>query len=266
MALWLPTDTANAGTGWLDANDASTIMVASGAASQITSKGSLSIVGSNSTPAAQPLYNASARNGTGGLILDGSNDFLSLTTTNIPTGDLTILLAGYMNTPGFAGQWRRLFGLGGSRDDNQSIQFVKRGSDNKAAEMTIGPGTSTADWMGLDHLMMVVKSGTTGSLYIDDVLVGTGTFAATLLKTVAYIGRGVQYADFWPGIFQQLVVHDRVLTEAERRRLFGWASWATGQAGKNLASDNPYLTAAPTTDGGAPVVPATRPRRILMLR
>jgi hypothetical protein len=251
------TDIPGVNIGRLGAED---VVAANWATTGWVSRGSLAIVGTQTTTANQPTV--STRNGKPAIALT-SSQFVNLSTDNLPTGDMTMFVAAYMNNIG-TGQWRRVMSMGnGSTDDNTCCQIVRKGSNNYIGEFTIGTGTT--DWGGVDALVCVTKKGTVGKVWVNDVLVATGAFASVLSKAKAYIGRGQQYADNWPGLVQQGMYGDQCLSDAMVRKTFAWASYYTGQNGANVAADNPDKAAAPTvSDGsGGTTPPATVRRRMV---
>lgn len=170
-----------------------------------------------------------------------------------------MFVAAFMTNVG-GGQWRRAMTMGnGSNDDNTCCQIIRKGSNNFISEFTLG--SSSIDWGGIDALVLVTKKGTVGKLWVNDVLVATGTFAAALSKAKAYLGRGQQYADNFPGIIQQGMFADQAISDAMVRKTFAWASYYTGQNGANLAADNPDKAAAPTVDDGSGGGVAVKRRR-----
>lgn len=246
---WLPTDLGTALLAWWDASDTSTMSPTptNGAAVQTwTAKGGIGIVASQTTAASQPVWQSTGRNGKPCLYLNsGSSQCFSFDPTQFLRSTIAASVAGYIDNVGQfvgSGYWCRAFAFGDA-DDSTSLQIIQRGDTNTAGEYTLGGSTLT--WVGVDRFVEVTAINNAGTLTVDGTQTNTGTFGGTFAGTLGFIGRGLSYTDYWPGLFQQIVVTDGSLTAAQQQQLQGWESWADGKNGGNLPFGHPYKYGPP---------------------
>ena len=167
-----------------------------------------------------PTYNSA--NG-GSLVFDGTNDYVSLNPSTIPTGgEITVGIWNYGITNLVGGS---IFGASSGSDRtinihlpwNNSVVYWDCGNDGANFDRVNTSTLSAAQWQNSWHYWTFTKNASTGvmNIYLDGILNTTGTALTRTIKTplTASIGNFV-------GVYQnsrvaKLDVYNRALTATE---------------------------------------------------
>lgn len=236
--------------------DASNVTTLALSGNQVTSWGSSvgSCVAAQATSSQQPTYSATARNGLPGIVFSGTN-YLSLSEVyNFPgtTTASTIVVVGY----------------GGTSTTTSNITAFSYGVGSTAADRILGYGNnssgcwasfdgsldqhSTTGWALNDRIIVwqVSAGGTNSQINVDGQLTGetatTGTAANTILAR-GCIGSlpTASISGAFTGVIQEILVFNRLLSDAERQSLEGYLALKWGLK-SHLPGGHPYSASGPT--------------------
>jgi uncharacterized protein len=201
--------------------------------------------------------------------LSGSTQYVSMPTGIVSTlNDFTIATWVKLNA---VSTWARIFDIGTGATVNMFL-VPSAGSTIRFAITTGGSGSeqringTAALPSGTWKHVAVTLSGSTGTLYVDGVQVGTNT-AMTLKPSslgstnLNYIGKS-QYADpYLNGLVDDFRIYDRALSAAEVSTLFSGATPTPSVTpGGPTATPTPSSTPTPTpTVGPTPTTGPTNP-------
>lgn len=247
-ANWTP---AQITTGlWLDAADAGTLTLESGAVSQWNDKSGNSrhVVQSNS--ARQPLFQAAGFNGLPAVDFDGSNDFLKNATYQ-PSGALTCALVFnrdtssgvFVNVQRSGGIFEVVGPFGGGY---RNITFTGTGAGT-------GIGFDMASGGTAQNAIMIIQYDGTGTAVTDYVARLNG--APQSLSSSAPLGylpetglciggRAVQNLGFFNGRISEMVLREGVTNLSDSQKIEGYLAHKWGLTA-NLPSNHPYKVNPP---------------------
>lgn len=252
-ANWTP---AQITTGlWLDAADAGTLTLESGAVSQWNDKSGNSrhVVQSNS--ARQPLFQAAGFNGLPAVDFDGSNDFLKNATYQ-PSGALTCALVFNRDTNSgvFVNVQRSggIFEVAGSFGGGyRNITFTGTGPGNGIGT---GIGFDMSSGGTAQNAIMVIQYDGAGTLATDYVarlngvaqsLSSSGLLGYQSETGLCIGGRAVQDLAFFNGLISEVVLREGVTNLSDSQKIEGYLAHKWGLTA-NLPADHPYKSVAPT--------------------
>ena len=243
--LWTPASITTA--LWIDANDASTLTIASGAVSQWDDKSGNSRHLSQATSSQRPAYNATGYNSTMPLItFDGSNDVLSATTGQTGISNVSLFIAmRYVSATGED----LSFGFG--QGTNAIRYFYTAGSTQGFAAFAndVPSSSISIDAGGGFHLFEVVQNGTAVSLWRDGspdttlprTISSPNTISSNSIGLGGYPGSGSYYSNI--AVLECVALYEAVTTSV-RQNLEGYLAWKWNLA-DSLPSDHPYKASAP---------------------
>ncbi|GJD92499.1 hypothetical protein BHAOGJBA_6053 [Methylobacterium hispanicum] len=250
-SLWTPAQFGTDLLLWLDGRDPATMVRdANSAVSQWSDKSASARHAAQATGGARPIYSASARNSTGGLIFDGSDDVLTFSTAGLPVDSAasTMVVVGRPtnNTAGGIGYGQR------SNNQMRCVQEINRGSS-----VQYGTWASDLDngitWSGFDRI--VIAEQAQGSNPLVSVTQNGATSQKSLTTTSTpsgstgtvgnWPGSGIISGTYWGGVIQSCLILNRILTQEERDKLTGYLAWSFNLAA-SLPAGHPYKSAAPT--------------------
>jgi hypothetical protein len=151
---------------WLDASDASSVVLNGSTVSQWSDKSGNGRNATQGTANNQPTFSAAARNGRSVLSFDGSNDSL-LTSSFSISQPFTIALVGKINSTAANGN----FSDGGT--SGRAAVFFTTGNGGQWATfagVAISGGVANTDW----HVFHAHFNGSSSSLYVDGASVASG--------------------------------------------------------------------------------------------
>jgi hypothetical protein len=248
-ALWTPADITTA--LWLDAADASTITLESGAVSQWNDKSGNGRNFAQSASGNRPTYASTGLNGKPTLAFD-TNDFMELS-SGLISNLFTIVAVANANTLNVNGG---LF-AGRSKTNTAPVHQFDRESTNArivyrgdAAGPVAAAGQGTLTFA--DYIVACSQSSTLLGLSLNGnnlTTVAASNVAATLSIDVYTVGA------FFPGSLIVQSFHNGDISEIvyvagqpstdTRQRIEGYLAHKWGLTA-NLPNDHPYKTAAPT--------------------
>jgi len=174
------------------------------------------------------IYGASWVDGKVGRALDfnGIDNYVEL--TSLPfTGAVDATLEAWIKfTAGAeAGFYRKIICLGNQAID-ENIQIYKE-ADGDIAAGVWGRGPVNARQAALNdgkyhHIVGVFKGGTTVSLYVDGIFIGSDTQGYNVTEgatTAKHIGGRID-GDYWLGIIDEVRIYNRVLSANEIKERF----------------------------------------------
>lgn len=245
---------------WWDFGDAATITLNSGNSASVIGK-KIGVLFENATSSEQPIWSATARNGKGGIVCDGTRRLL-FNDVRLPACS-GMGIAGYNGQPSGTQSWA--WSLGGP-NAFQTCRCIARSADYddgggigrtshyNFSDQFYDSGTNV--WGGTDKFMLYARSNSGPSGNTDDTFLYKNGNAADAWVPCAQLGisnnigsiGGNDDAPSFIGVYQDLflITYGTILTTVQNGLLAGWESWKNGKAGSNLASDHPYKTRAPT--------------------
>ena len=252
--MWTPTQLGNNVKAWWDASVLSTITQSSGLVSSWASKVG-SITADQSILSNKPTYIATARNSLPGIIFDGIDDNLTMSSiSELPLGTTSgvLFIVGYNN---HKDSYRSIqmaygsafYGAGNLKDsrviycDESDIVFIS----SWGSELS-----STSSWSSQDRIIVCeFIGGTSGAVTID----GNASISGSLdyntgSNTGGYIGDG----EFIPGTgrlpssctIQECGIISGTLSTADRQRLEGYLAWKWKLRWR-LPTTHPYYSRPP---------------------
>ncbi|MCJ8138980.1 hypothetical protein [Falsirhodobacter halotolerans] len=243
---WTPQDLP-ALRAWWDASDRGTMTLDGAALGQWRDKVG-GIVWTQDTAASRPQWNATARNGTPGVILSGGRTMAGgIGGLPLAAAARSMLVSAWSDEPAVG---RVVFGWGRFARGQMMCLRVGTRSDAMRIDKHSNPENATVTWDGKDRCVIHTRdAGTTGTFafWVDGTAGGSGTGAGMATAT-----GGSQLGSYPDGsnvpeatVVQQILVFDDVLTTEARHRLEGWESHKTGKGGWNLPEGHPFRAAPP---------------------
>lgn len=237
---------------WLDPSDTNTVTVVTGV-SLITDKSPSGYDASQGTGANQPAYSAGALGGLNAMSFDGSNDFLTITwSTAISTAYTLAVICNWDGGGGGADGRRFLWestsagsdiftpGLAFASGAAPRALLAYHGQNSALATVT----TSSTYGAGV-RMIVVTRSGTTTTVYVDGVSAGTATGGTPGTTTGLRLGtfRGANNRWF-SGLIGEVSFWDRALTVREVEKVFGVLAHKWG-ATNTLSATSSYKRIPP---------------------
>jgi hypothetical protein len=256
---WEPDNIASL-VGWYDAYDDESLVIYVDAGDQTLvntwiNKANTTITASQTTDTEKPLYSATARNSKPGLIFDGTNDRLPLSTiTNLPTGQANsvIMAVGYI---GSYPNYGRLIAWGGTTGTHPMRGLGTSTTSGYHTLQTWNSGDSHSGmaWNG-DNIVYQAYLKTGSNMYTKYHINGSSTanVGNTLTSASTSTSRGVigdaatttDSADSLNGTIQEILIFNEELPDALRQKVEGYLAHKWGLTSL-LPSDHPYKTEAP---------------------
>ena len=255
--LWTPADIAT--DLWLDAADASTITLDSGAVSQWADKSGNSRHATQGTSSARPTVAPAALNGLNVLTFDGINDFLSLGTALGRPQKYTILSVHRITKSLSASQ--AIIASGASTGASASACATIASEAGGQGDCFWNYGNGTAYRWGyatgaitintfmqhcLRHVNGVQNESVykNGSLITNNYLAGTATAVGGAAQPWS-VGRFGDYTGWYlGGNIAEIVVLLSAASTADRQKIEGYLAHKWGLAA-GLPSGHPYKSTAP---------------------
>lgn len=242
---WTPADTTTA--LWLDANDATTLTLVSGAVSQWNDKSGRGYNLSQATASQRPAYSSTGYNSAMPVVtFDGSNDILSASNGQTGISNISMFIAmRYVSATGED----LIFGFG--QGGNTSRYLYTSGSTQGFAAFSndVPSSSISIDAGGNFHLFEVVQDGTSVYLWRDGVADTTlprpintpGTISSESIALGGYPISGSYYGNI--AVLEAIAFYEAVST-ATRQNVEGYLAWKWGLA-SSLPSSHPYKLFAP---------------------
>ena len=234
---------------WLDAADASTVTVVSGAVSQWNDKSGNSRHATQSTSGKRPLFAATGLNSMPAIDCDGTDDELLLAGVTALTSVFQSLFV-VAKRDNAGGRTEVSIGIGGLPSGN-GIADVPRWSDNVMYSF-LGyiPNRPTPTSVITD--LPYITSLTGGSVqrsYTNGTLIGTGTTqsATPFSVTAGYIGSGTAITAataYFDGKISEIVLLPQEASTVTRQLVEGYLAHKWGLTA-NLPAGHPYKTVGP---------------------
>lgn len=242
MALFTPADIVT--TAWFDADDSSTISIATGVSLWLDKSGNGYHV-TQATTANQPLVIPAGMNGRAVIRFDGSNDQLDSPASFPIVGDTAFsVFAVYKKltvTKGSVFGWGLWSGIGGSGiwDDNTTFAYHYYNSVYYAGPLL---ANSVATNFGYIKAPGLVSS--TSNLYRDGVSVGSAGGNGT---PNMYANRALTIGNFlapatakwFHGDLAELIIISSAVDQTTRQKIEGYLAWKWG-TNSALAAGHPY--------------------------
>jgi hypothetical protein len=241
---WSPAEISTA--LWLDAADASTVTLVSGAVSQWNDKSGNGRHVAQATPTARPQIQSNELNGGAVIRFDGVNDLMlgDLTTTIAQPVSLFATTKKLSNP---ADLNARLFHASSSIAAEANIFLPLAATLSGDYVLNYGTNTEPAVAFGSQwHIYESIANGTSSLIRKDavqDVTVSPGTNGCSRYFSIG--GRHHDGLRNYNGDIAELVLIPGLPTTATRQRIEGYLAHKWGLTA-NLPSDHPYKTVAPT--------------------
>ena len=244
MALWTPAEIDIA--IWLDADDASTITLATGV-SEWRDKSGNGRHAVQATGSLQPALTAGGLNGKDVITWDGTGKFLTGAYSRTLGAQSVFAVFKYTGTEVAA----RIFTQSNAGTDWQIaggyIPILRNGTT--AAICSHAAGTmysSVAAALDTPMVFGAVHTGTTSSNRKDGGAEATSTFTISAAITRYLLGIATEgYGGALTGLIAEVVVIDAAVDTETRQRIEGYLAWKWGLVA-SLPADHPYKSAAPT--------------------
>jgi hypothetical protein len=242
--LWTP---ANITTAlWLDAADASTVTLESGAVSQWNDKSGngRNLIQGNAL--AQPTYNLASLNGLNTLSFDGTNDTMASVSSTLPTGNSarSMLVVYKPNrtsaTNAIAGQ-----SLNTSSSSYFSLHFrVTPAGDPYFAGF--GNDLTDSAAISLDpKIAGVTHDGVTTTLFRNATQIAQGPKTLNTNSGIFRVGSSIGSIEFAQMLVAEIVFVSASISALNRQQLEGYLAHKWGLTA-SLPNDHPYKSVAPT--------------------
>jgi len=172
-----------------------------------------SIGGNDATPVNWPVYNDTEQ----AVQFDGNNEYCRTNFKISHFYDNFSFSIIYKFSGSTSATYQALLGnqsenfFVGKNDGNTNIG-IQDGNYNSAV------ATSTDAWDGNWHQITYTRSGSTGTLYLDGVQVGSGSFTGADASDVYIGGKGISY--FLTGYVKQVRVYNSAITAANVRKSY----------------------------------------------
>ena len=215
IGSFIPTDISDLAL-WLDASDSSTITFNGSDASAWADKSGNGKNCVQGTPSRQPTYNATGMNSKGTLIFDGSNTTMENAGLSVTQPNTIIIVA----SQDVQGSNKKMFDA-----INASPQLIESGSVSDDIQMYAGSNVSSIAsivTIGDPFVCSAVFNGGSSYLYFNGAYANLGNVGANNL-TNYIVGADHSIADFWNGKISEILVFDKALSDAERRRVEDYA-------------------------------------------
>lgn len=248
VPLWTPLATLENGAtlaAWWNPRDTSKITFNGSQVASFTDSKS-GIVLSQSTSANQPVWSATARNGTPGLIFNGTTQFLqSAASPGLPA--TATAFAAMVQAFSNASFFQVALSWDGSEGEQAALREI--GTDPPYFFNSNTALQATATWNGVDTFVFGAADGISTLQ-----LMQNGAAAGFISSYTPSVGNGADPIlmgarnpahAFWSGVIQDCFIINGVLSGADYQRFTGYVSWNTGLNGSNLPTGHPYKNAPP---------------------
>ena len=242
--LWSP---ANITTAlWLDAEDASTVTLDSGAVSQWRDKSGNSRNATQSTATNRPLYTAAAQNSLSALSFDGSNDTLELASTSLFTsGNADIaVFAAYKATDTSYGALLANYSAGAfAIYFGNVVPYLEPWGAYNGANVDVDSGTYA---LNKNYLISLIRSSGSFTGWTDGSQKNTVANSNSVGGATAWrIGSNTANGEVAGMDLYEIICINSAPSGPVREKLEGYLAHKWGLAA-NLPSDHPYKTVGPT--------------------
>jgi len=154
---------------------------------------------------------------------NGTSDYISFS-GQATTGNNASISVWIKYTAGNDSNYRKVFVIGAQSSGNE-IQFYKENTSGQLSFSVWGSGPTNAKATLNDgiwhHIVGVASGGTSLSLYVDGVLIGTDAIAFTIASGGMAIGRDWNTAaNYWSGQIGKVNVWNRAITSTEIKELY----------------------------------------------
>ena len=234
---------------WLDAADASTVTIVSGAVSQWNDKSGNSRHATQSTSGKRPLFAATGLNSMPAIDCDGTDDELLLTgVTSLTSVFQSLFVVAKRDNAG--GRTEISIAIG-NPSTGDSIAEVPRWSDN-VMYTQVGYTANRPVPTSVITDLPYITSATGGSIqrsYTNGTLIGTGTSQSTTAfsVTAGYIGSGTAVSisnRYFDGKISEIVLLPQEASTVTRQLVEGYLAHKWGLT-TNLPAGHPYKTVGP---------------------
>ena len=177
-----------------------------------------------------------------GLVFDGTSGSTLSSLPAFGTSDFSV--SAVVNGSSFSSVPRIIGGLTNSFVLMVLSNGTLLSSIQSVADNTASTGALTA---GKNHLVTYVRSGTTGTYYIDGVAAGTTTDSRNYSAASTFLGASSSITTVvWPGVIESPLVYNRALSASEVVSLFeaGVPAGADYNTASNTSLSTSALTAA----------------------
>jgi len=221
---------------WLDADDISTITIATGV-SEWRDKSGNGRNATQSTAGSQPAYTNNALNGKNVLTSIGSAKRLNLANRTVSNSTFFMVLNDSRNT-GFAVAFI-LNGGSGTKVHNLLTHFA---GFNKWGSYTTTDRPANSDINTNYAIASVENNATDFVFYKDGKFDGTQSNSGNAFTTSHIFND--QYGSFFTGNIAEILFFDSVLTTSNREIIEGYLAWKWGLV-SNLPATHPYINRPP---------------------
>ncbi|MEK6919264.1 MAG: LamG domain-containing protein, partial [Nanoarchaeota archaeon] len=197
----------------------------------------------NATTINGSFTNATGRLG-GGAQLDGTDDYLSIGTNNLPYGTSSKTMCGWAATKSTAASVFGWIAAYGTPDTSQSFFIGRYGADLYAGgygdDLILANYWSVGVW---NHLCLTYN-GTTAVLYSNGASINSTAKSWNTIESVARIGRQTNTAaEYWNGSIDDVQIYSRALTATEVASLYNASTTQYSNNFTNLQDGNYNFTA-----------------------
>ncbi len=243
---WTPLNLGSKLVEEWDGTDSSTMSLTTNVINTITGKKAGIVL----TSSGSPTFSATARNGKGGIVLNGSAQFLtSPASPGLPVGIAAwgSAIQAFSNT----GAFQVALSWGGTDGD----AFLREMGEEPEYFFNANAATTGMAWNGVDKFVYGAADGVSSLMSFENG--GNVPFIATYTPSTSDSTRAVRLGARaggtgtgpWNGVIQMAFVFNGTLTSVERQKLNCYVSWHVGLNGTNLPSGT--CVAPPTTAGGS---------------
>ena len=235
---------------WLDAADASTISQSSGAVSQWNDKSGNSRH-ATATSTERPTYSATSFNSKQGLTFNGTSNVMQANALAPVLDDNDTPFSAYVAVNFSTGS---VLALGSTANSNPLHRIIAIDSPPSGISIRRDTGLTIASVTGssfasANHLLGVVFTGTSATLYKNGTQDATGSLNVGTLDTLDRFAIGAQVrsttASYMTGTVSEIIINSTAISTDTRQRVEGYLAHKWGLTA-NLPSDHPYKTVGPT--------------------
>jgi hypothetical protein len=242
--LWSP---ANITTAlWLDAADASTVTTVSGAVSQWNDKSGNARHATQGTAGSRPAYSATSLNSLPGFTFDGSDDFLALPNSTMPSAQSSVFAVFKTGSALVTG---RLIGRSYNAE-GWTLNTLNTGAVRLRVNTTNAIATTIATSSSYIAAGIYDQVNTSASIYDNTPVTAAETGAITYgASDTTAIGAATVSGSFpiasFNGVMSEIIVIHSAASTDTRQRIYGYLAHKWGLTA-NLPNDHPYKTVGPT--------------------
>ena len=234
---------------WLDAVDASTITQSSSLVSQWNDKSGNS---RHATAASteRPTYSATSFNGKQGLTFNGTSNVMQANALAPVLDDNDTPFSAYVAVNFSAGS---LLALSSAANGNPLHRLIAIDSPPSGISIRRDTGLTVASVTGssfasANHLLGVVFTGTSATLYKNGTQDATGSLDVGTLDTLDRFAIGAQVrsttASYMTGTVSEIIINSTAISTDTRQKLEGYLAHKWGLTA-NLPADHPYKVNPP---------------------